>query len=110
MKTFSELALMDRMTPGMIYTVRKVAQWFGIETHEARNYLEGLWRNGVLKRRKHEDGSWGFQRPEPYAVDATDHKDFSVAQPPMPPDMKSTMTDYEREMRRHVELCMSIRR
>lgn len=111
MKQFSESALMDRLVPGVIYPVSKVAKWFGIETNEARHYLEGLWRNGVLRRRKCTDETWGFQRrPEPFVAEPAEPLDMSIAAPAAPPDMKSTMTDYEREMRRHVELCMSIRR
>lgn len=112
-KTFSEAALMERMTPAYVYPAHIVAKWFGMQPHEARGHLEALWHNGKLRRRKYSDGQWGFQRPEPFVAEVAEPaepQDLSIAAPPMPPDMKSTMTDYEREMRRHVELCMSIRR
>ena len=108
-RTFSESALMERMTPGIVYPARKVASWFGIEPHEAKGHLEALWHRGLLRRRQHSGESWGFQRPALNAVEPIEH-DMSVAAPQMPPDMTSTMTGYEREMRRHVALCMSIRR
>ncbi len=100
----SATGILDRMTPGIVYNVPTVAEWFNVVTGTVRPMLLNLCAAGDIQKCRCPDNSFGYMRPKPHA-----ELDTSVAGPARPPNLKSTMRGYDAQFRTRVELAMMAR-
>lgn len=100
-----------RMVPGRTYPAYVIAARFKVPTKDVRPHLDALIEAGRIEHSHALAKTLGFRRPGPLpAKEAPAHAaDTSVAAPPAPPNLNSTLTGYEREIRGWVELCMLAR-
>ncbi|KVN25590.1 hypothetical protein WJ63_15785 [Burkholderia pyrrocinia] len=101
----------ERMVPGKTYPAYVVAARFKVPTKEVRPHLDALIESGRIEHSHALAKTLGFRRPGqlPAKEEPAPTADTSVAAPPAPPNLNSTLTGYEREIRGWVELCMMTR-
>lgn len=99
------------MIPGKTYPAYVIAASFKVPTKDVRPHLDALIESGRIEHSHALAKTLGFRRPgqlpemeAPAAV-----HDTSIAAAPTPPNLNSTLTGYEREIRSWVELCMMTR-
>ncbi|WP_155629429.1 hypothetical protein [Burkholderia territorii] len=100
-----------RMVPGRTYPAYVIAARFKVPTKDVRPHLDALIEAGRIEHSHALAKTLGFRRPgklpakelPPPAADTT------IAAPPAAPNLNSTLTGYEREIRGWVELCMMTR-
>ncbi|MDN7913730.1 hypothetical protein [Burkholderia cepacia] len=99
-----------RMVPGKTYPAYVIAARFKVPTKDVRPHLDALIRSGLIEHSHALAKTLGFRRPgkEP-AMPAQAAAGTSIAAAPTPPNLNSTLTGYEREIRGWVELCMMTR-
>lgn len=100
-----------RMVPGRTYPAYVIAASFKVPTKEVRPHLDALIQSGQIEHSHALAKTLGFRRPgqHPAKKPAPSKLETSVAAPPLPPNLNSTLTGYEREIRGWVELCMLAR-
>ncbi|MEX3556400.1 MAG: hypothetical protein VB131_07605 [Burkholderia gladioli] len=100
-----------RMVPGRTYPAYVIAARFKVPTKDVRPHLDELIAAGRIEHSHALAKTLGFRRPGPLPAkeQPTVLADTSIAAPPCPPNLNSTLTGYEREIRGWVELCMMTR-
>lgn len=103
--------LFSRMKPGRTYSAAMIAARFNVPAKAVRPYLNALIVAGRIEHSHALTKTLGFRRPGqlPVKEQPPAAADTSVAAPPAPPNLNSTLTGYEREIRGWVELCMLAR-
>ncbi|MBY4752289.1 hypothetical protein [Burkholderia dolosa] len=101
-----------RMKPGRTYSAYMIAAKFNVPTKTVRPFLDELIKRGSIEYSHAVAKTLGFRRPGPMPEkeQAPRVADTSIAAPPAPPNLNSTLTGYEREIRGWVELCMLARK
>ncbi|TAM50180.1 MAG: hypothetical protein EPN57_20370 [Paraburkholderia sp.] len=97
-------AVLDRMTPGVIYTVTDVARWFGIRPQLTRPTLNDMHHKGILERRRCIDKTFGFMKPK-----STEKHDPTIATAPVHVRLDGVLTGYDAEMRTRMQLALMAR-
>jgi hypothetical protein len=89
-----------------------IAAKFHVPTKDVRPHLNALIVAGRIEHSHALMKTLGFRRPGPMPEkeQAPRVADTSIAAPPAPPNLNSTLTGYEREIRGWVELCMLARK
>jgi hypothetical protein len=101
-----------RMTPGRTYPAYVIAAKFKVPTKAVRPFLDELIRTGAIEHSHALAKTLGFRKPgAPPSAPAPARTPFetSVAAPATPPNLNSTLTGYEHEIRSWVELCLMTR-
>lgn len=100
-----------RMIPGKTYPAYVIAASFKVPTKDVRPHLDALIVAGRIEHSHALAKTLGFRRPGqlPAKEQPPAAADTTVAAPPAPPNLNSTLTGYEREIRGWVELCMITR-
>ncbi|HDR9087323.1 TPA: hypothetical protein QDB10_003238 [Burkholderia vietnamiensis] len=100
-----------RMIPGKTYPAYVIAASFKVPTKDVRPHLDALIESGRIEHSHALAKTLGFRRPGKLPVKEVPPLplDTSVAAPPTAPNLNSTLTGYEREIRGWVELCMMTR-
>ncbi|CAJ9928628.1 MULTISPECIES: hypothetical protein [pseudomallei group] len=100
-----------RMKPGRTYSAYMIAAKFHVPTKTVRPFLNELIARGTIRHSHALTKTLGFLRPGKLAVKEVPPPalNTSIAAPPAPPNLNSTLTGYEREIRGWVELCMLAR-
>ncbi|HKT63469.1 MAG TPA: hypothetical protein VJR91_07815 [Burkholderia sp.] len=100
-----------RMKPGRTYSAYMIAAKFHVPTKAVRPFLNELITRGSIKYSHALAKTLGFRRPGqlPEKEAPVPALDTSIAAPPIAPNLNSTLTGYEREIRGRVELCMMTR-
>ncbi|KML48112.1 hypothetical protein VL15_30590 [Burkholderia cepacia] len=100
-----------RMIPGKTYPAYVIAASFKVPTKDVRPHLDALIQSGLIEHSHALAKTLGFRRPghEPQKEAPAPGGDTSIAAAPTPPNLNSTLTGYEREIRGWVELCMMTR-
>ncbi|MEX3628133.1 MAG: hypothetical protein VB138_00345 [Burkholderia sp.] len=100
-----------RMVPGRTYPAYVIAASFKVPTKDVRPHLDALIRSGLIEHSHALAKTLGFRRPgkQPQKEQPPAAADTSIAAAPAPPNLNSTLTGYEREIRSWVELCLMTR-
>ncbi|QTD90789.1 DNA-binding protein [Burkholderia anthina] len=100
-----------RMKPGRTYSAYMIAAKFHVPTKTVRPFLDELIRRGSIKYSHALTKTLGFVRPGKLPAKEIPPLPLntSVAAPPSAPNLNSTLTGYEREIRSRVELCLMTR-
>ncbi|HGF4018904.1 hypothetical protein [Burkholderia cenocepacia] len=110
-REISDDNLFSRMKPGRTYSAAMIAAKFNVPTKAVRPHLDALIVAGRIEHSHALTKTLGFRRPGqlPAKEQTAAAADTTVAAPPAPPNLNSTLTGYEREIRGWVELCMLAR-
>lgn len=109
MKQIDQTTLIAHMELDRPYTIDQIHDWF--ESRQTvgvtRKMLTCAAHVGMIVKRAR-----GGRQMEYVRVLSTAEKaiDPLTATPPAPPNLKSTLAGYDREISRHVELAMMVRR
>ena len=109
-RELSAANMFARMKPGRTYSAYMIAAKFRVPTKDVRPHLNELIASGLIEHSHALAKTLGFRRPGKESKEAPPPAlDTSIAAPPVPPNLNSTLTGYEREIRGWVELCMMTR-
>jgi predicted ArsR family transcriptional regulator len=101
---FSAEGILAVMEPSREYRTGLIAQSLGVGNVKVREVLDGLVRDGRLSKRYDESG-------KEYRFHLTSGQTPTVAERRSMGDLLTrVLNGYEDEMRRHVSLCMTLRR
>ncbi|WP_233343521.1 hypothetical protein [Burkholderia cepacia] len=109
-RELSAANMFARMKPGRTYSAYMIAAKFRVPTKAVRPILDALIESGRIEHSHALAKTLGFRRPGKQPKEAPPPAlGTSFAAPPTPPNLNSTLTGYEREIRGWVELCMMTR-
>ncbi|WP_347467584.1 DNA-binding protein [Burkholderia stagnalis] len=103
--------IVARMSPGKVYAVSSIASKFEQRAAQMKPILESLVVSGRLKRGMRKHGSricTGYALPSDADLNVQ-AAGTTIAGPQHAPNLKSTLTGYDREISRRVELAMTTR-
>ncbi|WP_257829207.1 hypothetical protein [Burkholderia glumae] len=96
--------IFTRMIPGKTYPAYVIAAKFKVQTRSVRPLLDAMVQTGEIELSKALPKTLGFRRPGEAPKHIEPVYETTVAGPPSPPDLTSTLTGYEAALRRQFEL------
>lgn len=101
--------VLSRMLPGKTYGAYVLAAKFHVPTARIWPVLDLMVTRGMLEMGAAQPGTIGFRRAKEAPAFEQEQVLTSIATPPVLVTLKGTLTGYDSEIARRVELCMLAR-